>query len=309
LIISGFFCNYDFTRNEKVVNHCMNILQNPEWINEFDYPYRNFEDIPQSVFDEINKGLNKIQSKIPLVSIVVTAWNEEVNILKTVGSFSKMQSEFPFEIIVVNNNSTDNTQNTLNKLAIKTYFQPIQGWGPGRQMGMENALGKYILLADSDCIYPACWVNKMVEGLQMDGVVSVYGRYSFISEEGFPRWKLTILEKFKDAMVEIRHIKRPFLNSYGMSMGFIKEYGLKEGFYMNKTHGEDGRMCFDLMKYGKVKQIRSNKNRVWTGVRTLKKSGTFSEVMKKRIVKELKRFSIYFNTKMKYHPTKDQVKE
>ena len=284
----------------------MNIFINPQWIKAFEYPYKSFEEIPKQVFDEINNGLDRLHSDTPLVSIVISAWNEEVDILKTVGSFSKLKTSIPLEIIVVDNNSTDRTGETLRKLHIKNYFQPIQGWGPGRQMGMENALGKYILLGDSDCIYPDCWVDNMVKGLQTEGVVSVYGRYSFISEKGFARWQLTILEIFKDIIAEVRHIKRPFLNSYGMSMGFIKEYGMKEGFYMNKTHGEDGRMCYDLMKYGKVKQIRSNKNRVWTGVRTLKKSGTFSQVLKKRITKEVKRFSIYFNTKMKYHPSKNQ---
>ena len=284
----------------------MNIFINPQWIKAFEYPYKSFEEIPKQVFDEINNGLDRLHSDTPLVSIVISAWNEEVDILKTVGSFSKLKTNIPLEIIVVDNNSTDRTGETLRKLHIKSYFQPIQGWGPGRQMGMENALGKYILLGDSDCIYPDCWVDNMVKGLQTEGVVSVYGRYSFISEKGFARWQLTILEIFKDIIAEVRHIKRPFLNSYGMSMGFIKEYGMKEGFYMNKTHGEDGRMCYDLMKYGKVKQIRSNKNRVWTGVRTLKKSGTFSQVLKKRITKEVKRFSIYFNTKMKYHPSKNQ---
>ena len=284
----------------------MNIFINPQWIKAFEYPYKSFEEIPKQVFDEINNGLDRLHSDTPLVSIVISAWNEEVDILKTVGSFSKLKTNIPLEIIVVDNNSTDRTGETLRKLHIKSYFQPIQGWGPGRQMGMENALGKYILLGDSDCIYPDCWVDNMVKGLQTEGVVSVYGRYSFISEKGFARWQLTILEICKDMIAEVRHIKRPFLNSYGMSMGFIREYGMKEGFYMNKTHGEDGRMCYDLMKYGKVKQIRSNKNRVWTGVRTLKKSGTFSQVLKKRITKEVKRFSIYFNTKMKYHPSKNQ---
>ncbi len=283
----------------------MNFFKNPQWIKEFEYPYASSDQIPAHVFNEINEGLDKIQSESPLVSIVISAWNEEVNILKTVGSLSKTRTDIPFEIIVVNNNSTDNTQETLNKLHIKNCFQPIQGWGPGRQMGMEHASGKYILLGDSDCIYPDCWVSKMAQGLQRNGVVSVYGRYSFISEKGFARWKLSILETFKDLIAEIRHIKRPFLNSYGMSMGFVKEYGLKEGFYMNKTHGEDGRMCYDLMKYGKVKQIRSNKNRVWTGVRTLKKGGSFGHVLRVRIVKEIRRFSIYFTTKMKYHRPKN----
>jgi glycosyltransferase involved in cell wall biosynthesis len=283
----------------------MNIFKNPEWIKEFEYPYATADQIPARVFHEINERLDKVQSAAPLVSIVISAWNEEVDILKTVGSLSKTKTNIPFEIIVVNNNSTDKTQDTLDRLHIKNYFQPIQGWGPGRQMGMEHASGKFILLGDSDCIYPDCWVSNMVKGLQTKGVVSVYGRYSFISEKGYARWKLFILETFKDLIAEVRHVKRPFLNSYGMSMGFVKAYGLKEGFYMNKTHGEDGRMCYELMKYGKVKQIRSRRNRIWTGVRTLKKSGSFGRALRVRIVKEIKRFSIYFTTRMKYHPPKN----
>ncbi len=284
----------------------MTIFRDPKWISAFEYPYASYQEIPEAVFEDINKALDTVQSSSPLVSVIISAWNEEVDILKTVGSLSRTVTRFPFEIIVVNNNSTDNTQHTLDRLHIRNYFQPIQGWGPGRQMGMENARGRYILMADADCIYPLCWVEIMTTGLEQPGVISVYGRYSFISDIGFARWQLSLLGFCKDMMAEVRHIKRPFLNSYGMSMGFVREYGMKEGFYMNRTHGEDGRMCFDLMKYGKVKQIRSNKNRVWTGVRTLKKGGSFSNVLRVRICKELKRFSIYFNTKMKYHPSKDQ---
>ena len=283
----------------------MYIFNNPEWIKPFAYPFECFEKIPQSVFDDINEGLDKIQSDTPLASIVITAWNEEVDILRTVGSLSKLATSIPIEVIVVNNNSTDHTQDTLDKLHVRSFFQPKQGWGPGRQMGMENAKGKYILLADSDCIYPSCWADNLLKKLQKPGVVSVYGRYSFIAEPGFPRWQLTILEILKDIMAGIRHVNRPFLNSYGMSMGFIKELGLKEGFYYNNTRGEDGRMCYDLMKYGKVKQVKSAESRVWTGPRTLKKEGSFAKVIKIRVVKEIKRFSIYFGTRMKILMPKD----
>ena len=286
-----------------------NFFSNPAWIERYNYPYKTHDEIPQSVFDEINERLDKVISQEPLVTVAISAWNEEADILKTVSSIASSKTQYPFEIIVVNNNSTDKTQQTLDKLHIRSCFQPIQGWGPGRQMGMENAKGKYILTGDSDCIYADCWVEKMTTALLTDGTISVYGRYSFISEKGFVRWQLTILEIFKDLIAEVRHVKRPFLNSYGMSMGYVREYGLKEGFYMNKTHGEDGRMAYDLMKYGKIRQVRSYDNRVWTGVRTLKKSGTFSQVLFKRIKKELGRFSIYFNTKMKYHPSKSQQQD
>lgn len=274
----------------------MNIFRNPGFINKFNFPYQKFDDIPIAVFNNINIDLDKIQKKWPLVSIIITAWNEEVNLLSSIASLSKMKTNIPVEIIVVNNNSTDRTEDTLKSLHIKSFFEKVQGWGPARQLGLENALGKYILLADADCIYPDCWVDEMVKVLSQKNVACVYGRYSFISEPGFPRWKLALLELMKDAIAEIRHINKPYFNAYGISMGFIKEFGLKVGFLKYFFRGDDGQMCLGLMKYGKVKQVRSNKARVWTGPRTLQRDGSFYEALKNRLVKEAKRFIGNFST-------------
>ncbi len=283
----------------------MRIFKNPEWIKQFEYPYESFDQIPEKVFDEINEGLDKIQSPTPKVSIIITAWNEEVNIIRSVGSLSKLKTNIPFEIVLINNNSSDKTQDTMDKLHVRNFFQGKQGWGPARQMGQEQALGEYVLLADADCLYPDCWLDEMVTVLEQSGVVAVYGRYSFISEPGFPRWQLSILESFKDVIAEVRQIKRPYLNTYGLSMGYVKKYGLEAGFVNNGFRGNDGRLAYDLMAFGKIKQVRSNKSRVWTGPRTLQKDGSLSNALTKRILREVKRFSGYFHTRMKYHAPKD----
>lgn len=277
----------------------MNILHNPRWIEAFNFDYKTFEEIPSEAFAKINQDLGRVQNMDhPLVSIVIAAWNEEVNILRSIASLSRMETKIPFEIIVVNNNSTDKTQETLNRLHVRSFFQPIQGAGPARQTGQENAKGKYILTADADCLYPSCWVDEMTKVLQEPGVVCVYGRYSFISEPGLPRWKFAILESMKDVIAEFRHINRPYFNTYGISMGYVKEYGLEIGFIKINRRGEDGQLCLDLMKYGKVKQVRTGRARVWTGPRTLQRSGNLSEVIKERVIKELKRFRKNFDSRL-----------
>ncbi len=268
----------------------MNLFNIPSWIRNFNYPYTCYEQVPEEIFDGINKDLDKIQSDVPLVSIVIAAWNEEINILKCIASLSRMQTNTPLEIIVVNNNSTDRTQDILNRLHIRTYHQSIQGSGPARQMGQENAKGKYILMGDADCLYPDCWVDEMLKVLQKPGVVCVYGRYSFINEPGYSRWKLATFELLKDIVAEFRDINRPYFNSYGISMGYIREFGLKVGFIMINRRGEDGQLCLDLMKYGKIKQVRSNKARAWTGLRTIQLDGSISEAFTIRLKKELGRF-------------------
>ncbi|KIO78775.1 glycosyl transferase [Pedobacter lusitanus] len=270
---------------------------NPDWINQFLYTYTKYEEIDPAVFAAINRDLDKVQSKEPLVSVVVIAWNEEINILRCVASLSKMKTAIPFEIIVVNNNSQDKTQETIDQLHVRSFNELTQGAGPARQKGQENALGKYILTADADCFYPEVWIDEMMRVLTQQGVVCVYGRYSFIGEPGFPRWKLRILETLKDTMAEIRHIKQPYFNTFGISMGYVKEFGLKIGFIRINRRGEDGQLCLDLMSYGKIKQVKARKARVWTGVRTLSQNGSFYNIVISRIKEDLKRFKYNFITR------------
>lgn len=280
-------------------------LRNPKWINKFYFPYKSFDDIPQHVFDNINLNLEKITSNEPLVSVVIPAWNEEVNILRSIASLSMLDTIIPFEIIVVNNNSTDKTQDTIDKLHIRSYIEVIQGSGPARQTGQEKAKGKFVLLADADCIYPPKWMDELVLALNKTGIVVVYGRYAFISEPGFPRWKLAIHETLRNIIAEIRNVKRPYLNSGGASMGYLKEFGLKVGFIRSRFRGEDGVFTYDMLKYGKVRPVKSKKAIVWTYPRALQRDGTFFQAFTVRILRELGRLGQFFHSRMKYHAPRE----
>ncbi|EOR94986.1 Glycosyltransferase involved in cell wall biogeneis [Arcticibacter svalbardensis MN12-7] len=280
----------------------------PHWIEKVNLPYTDYAQIPQDIFDQVNQKLDHIQGADPLITILIAAYNEEVNILRCLYSLSRMQTNIPLEIIVINNNSSDHTQITLDKLHVKKLFQEIQGCGPSRQLGQEQAKGKYILLADADCLYPDTWVNEMMKVLQKPGTACVYGRYSFIPEPGYPRWKLFLLEKMKDVIAGYRHIKRPYLNAYGISMGYVKEFGLKAGFIMVNVRGDDGRLAFDMMQYGKIEQVKSAKARPWTGPRTLERDGSFTNALKNRVLREIKRsFSMLKGEKA--HDTKTSSNE
>lgn len=271
----------------------MSLLSNPDWIKPHAYPFEGIDEVPPRLFDEINARLARRIQPNPLVSILIAAYNEEINILRCISTLSALDTNVPFEIVVVNNNSTDRTQETMEKLHVRRLFQPIQGCGPARQLAQEAALGHYILLADADCLYPPNWLDAMMSKLQQPGVVCIYGRYSFISTPGIPRWQLLIHETLKDIVTEFRHFKRPYLNAYGISMGYVKEAGLKAGYIMHNTRGEDGRLCFDMMSYGKVVQMKTRSARVWTGPRSLLRDGTIRQALSQRIRTEINRLTTY----------------
>lgn len=278
-------------------------LRNPTWINKDLFQYRSLEDIPNTVFDSIRERLQTKVSTKPKVSICIAAYNEEMNIVRCLDSLSHTQMDVPFEILVVNNNSTDRTQEVLDLVGVTSYFQPIQGCGAARQMSQEKAKGDYILLADADCIYPATWAQVMYKKLLKDGVVAVYGRHSFLGDINVPRWQFALYEVGKKAVSKVRHFKYPYLNAYGMSLGYVKEYGLKEGFDMRNIRGEDGRLCFDLMKYGKIKAVKHPKSVIWTEERNFNKDGGFMKAVKKRFLIELMRSGQYIKNPA-WHDTK-----
>src|SRR5690606_12641090 len=100
---------------------------------------------------------------------------------------------------------------------------------------------------------------------------------------------LFIFEKLKDVIAGLRHYKRPYLNAYGISMGYIKELGLKVGYIDHNTRGDDGRLCFDLMNFGKIEQLKSRTARAWTSTRTIQKDGSFQIALINRLKIEFKR--------------------
>ncbi|WP_077923477.1 glycosyltransferase family A protein [Spirosoma sp. 209] len=279
----------------------MNWFKNPDWISQHAYPYERLADVPGSVFEAINARLDKQPTGKPVVSIVIAAYNEEVNLIRCISSLAALETGIPFEIIVVNNNSTDQTAETLDRLHVRSALQPIQGCGPARQMGQELALGDYVLLADADCLYPPVWLDEMTKKLRKPGVSCVYGRYSFIAQDDMPRWQLALHETLRDMIAEVRHVNRPYLNAFGMSMGYNREAGLKAGFVMQNIRGEDGRMCFDLMQYGRVAAMKNNAARVWTGPRSLLRDGNFWQALGKRVLTELQRPLSYLTP----HPPHD----
>ncbi len=278
-------------------------FSNPKWIPHELLKYKHFEDIPQAVFDEINARLSRQPKGQPLVSVLIAAWNEEANILPAIDTLSGQNTSFPFEIIVINNNSTDKTQQILDKLKVRSLFQPVQGVGPAKQLGMEHASGEYILSADADCFYPPFWLASLVKALQKKDVAAVYGRCSFLGDEKVPRWKWGLYEIPRNLLMWMRHNKRPFLNAFGMSLGFVKEFGLKEGFVQRKVRGFDGRMIFDLMKYGKIARVNRPDVVVWTGYRVFEREGGIMKTIFNKIIKELYFIKNYF-TRLKPHDTK-----
>lgn len=90
----------------------------------------------------------------PKVSVIIPVYNTEKYVREAVDSIRK-QTIKELEIIIVNDGSTDNSQQIIDELAaedsrIRTYTLPKKGVSMARNTGIANARGKYIYFMDSD---------------------------------------------------------------------------------------------------------------------------------------------------------------
>lgn len=92
-----------------------------------------------------------------LVSVVIPVYNAEKYLEETVGYIIKQTLE-DIEIILVNDGSTDNSLNIMNKLTeqddrISVITQQNQGGGAARNTGLKFAHGEYVVFLDADDIF------------------------------------------------------------------------------------------------------------------------------------------------------------
>src|SRR5690606_23959140 len=97
--------------------------------------------------------------------------------------------------------------------------EPKQGITNARNAGLFIAMGKYILNADADTIYPKCWIDNMVNPLIKNGDIALtYGRFSFIPTNNTPRFLYFIYEYFADFNKFLhRKLREEAVNVYGFN--------------------------------------------------------------------------------------------
>ena len=119
------------------------------------------------------------------VSFVIPALNEEGVVGKTIRSIPVKEIEeagYTVEIIVVNNNSTDNTAQEASDAGATVFLEEKRGYGNAYLRGFKEATGDIIIMGDADGTYPLeksmDFINYLVEdncdfviGSRFDGTI------------------------------------------------------------------------------------------------------------------------------------------
>lgn len=125
----------------------------------------------------------KMEKMMPQISIIMPVYNTEEEYLREAIESILNQTFVDFELIIVDDGSTNNAKDTIFSYIderIKYFYQENRGAGAARNKGLSESKGKYIIFMDSDD-----WLNlRICEKLflkaeEKDLDILLFGMYTF----------------------------------------------------------------------------------------------------------------------------------
>jgi glycosyltransferase involved in cell wall biosynthesis len=117
----------------------------------------------------------KIKRK-PVISVVIPAFNEEKYLPYCLKALNRVKyPKNKYEIVVVDNNSTDNTALISKSAGARVVHEKKQGHVFALNAGMKKAKGKIIATTDADTLVGRDWLNIIEDVFTDPDVVAVTG--------------------------------------------------------------------------------------------------------------------------------------
>ena len=222
------------------------------------------------------------------VSVIVPTYNSGAALKKCLEGLEKQN--FPtnqFEVIVVDDGSTDETASLLKQYSARYFYQDNAGPAAARNKGVELAKADVVLFTDSDCVPDENWIKEMAGSLADPEIVGVKGAYEtkqnalwarFAQIEFMERYKLLLKRKYID-MVDT------YSAGYKKNL-FLSAGGFDTAFPM--PNGEDADLSYRMSQKG-WKMVFNPKAYVWH----LSHPDTLAKYMKLKFWRAYWRMEVY----------------
>lgn len=185
------------------------------------------------------------------VSIIIVNYNTKDLLVDCINSIYRQTKDVVFEIVVVDNNSTDDSDKVIKEKFPKVIFVQSGdniGFGKANNLGVEKANGEYVFLLNSDTILlnnaVQCFLNfarnnKNLNFGCLGTVLLDENKNSIHSSENFPSKKRIIFEVLNNYLKHF--FKSPFKKER-------REFGESEYFEVDYITGADLFMSRELFR-------------------------------------------------------------
>lgn len=171
------------------------------------------------------------------ISVVICTYNNKACLIQTLVSLaqSNVHSHIQWEILVVDNNSTDGTNRAVESFIkewnaqFRYFFEPRQGKGYALNTGVRAAKGDVIAFTDDDAVVSPSWLESCVREFERDPTVSGLGGMITLHDiRDRPKTIRTFKERFELVWQEFDVTNPPII---GCNMAFRASVFAKVGLF------------------------------------------------------------------------------
>jgi glycosyltransferase involved in cell wall biosynthesis len=142
------------------------------------------------------------------LSVVIPTFNRAGELQKTLASLAKINSRGTWEVIVVDNNSSDTTPQIVTDAAadfpvdLRYLFEPQAGRSAALNAGIKAAQGRIVATTDDDVRFEPDWLQQAAAALEREQCDFVGGKVlpiweapkpPWLSDKGGPHWSVIAL--------------------------------------------------------------------------------------------------------------------
>jgi len=180
-------------------------------------------------------------------------YNSEKTISNTIKALLKQNyPKKKYEIILVDDGSTDKTLETVYKFPVKIIKLKHKGPANARNVGVRKSKGDIVLFTDADCLPGKNWIKNMVKPFKDKKVAGISGTYKTLN-------KNSLIARFLGYEIQYRHEKmkkNKYIDFIGtFSAGYRKSVFLKAGGFDTSfpmSSGEDPELSYRISKKHKL---------------------------------------------------------
>jgi glycosyltransferase involved in cell wall biosynthesis len=186
-----------------------------------------------------------------MISVVVPALNEETHLPECLRSLMDQDWDDEYEIIVVDNGSTDKTADVARDLGVRVIACSTRGAVYARQAGANKARGEIIAQVDADTLYPKDWFSTIASYfLKHPDSAGLAGRYAYIQ----PAWWAPIERIYRAALNGIGRLVLHWPPSVsGANFAFRRDAFLKaKGYDPASLQSDQWGIARRLSRFGKI---------------------------------------------------------
>jgi glycosyltransferase involved in cell wall biosynthesis len=129
-------------------------------------------------------------------TVIICTYNRAQNIPQCIEHLACQQGteDFSWEVLIVDNNSNDNTREVVQELAnessitIRYAFEPHQGLNYARNTGIRESKGRYFCYVDDDILVSPIWLSSLFNALVTNDADAVGGRIHLDPDITLPEW-------------------------------------------------------------------------------------------------------------------------